>query len=436
MAAGKKTDSERSRIFATLGPLGPLGPLGICLALAALLAAASGLALPARAETAAPLRAEDEKALSDLQWLGKKIFEDASLSEPQGMSCSTCHDPRRAFQGNNGSPVAAVALGSRPGQLGTRKTPTIMYKAFSPPFGFYKDEDDGKVKLEPRGGQFWDGRAADLADQASGPLLNPVEMNNPSVEAVVAKIKAADYAALARAVYGEKIFEDARTAWPALAKALSAYESSERFAPFSSRFDDFLRGKAKLTASEKRGFAIFTDSKKSNCSDCHAGKPGSKDPTDWLFTDFSYSVLGVPRNSAIPANADAQNYDLGLCRRPGLDKLLPPGVALDSLCGAFKAPTLRNIAATGPYFHNGVFSSLRDAVAFYATRDTDPGRWYPKKDGAVEKFNDLPASAREKNPDVEKVPYDRKPGQRPHLNDRDIDDVVAFLNTLTDRGVQ
>ncbi len=380
-------------------------------------------------------RAEDEKLLSNLQLLGKRLFEDAALSEPQGISCSACHDPRHAFQGNHNSPIAAVALGSRPDQFGVRKTPTIMYKAFSPPFGFYKDEDDGKVKLEPRGGQFWDGRAADLADQASGPLLNPLEMNNSSLDAVVGKIKAGSYADLAKGVLGADVFDDQKNGWSKFAKALAAYESSERFAPFSSKFDDFLRGKVRLSALEKRGYRIFIDSKKSNCSDCHAGKPGSKDPTDWLFTDFSYSVLGVPRNKTIPANADAGHYDLGLCARPGLDQLLPQGVELKSLCGAFKAPTLRNIAVTGPYFHNGAVTSLRDAVAFYATRDTDPGRWFPKIGGAAEKFNDLPAEARN-NPDTEKVPYDRKLGQRPHLSDRDIDALVAFLQTLTDKGME
>ena len=382
------------------------------------------------------LRVADEKSLSDLQLLGKRIFEDSTLSEPGGMSCASCHDPRHAFQGNNGSPVAAVALGSRPGQLGVRKVPTLMYKAFSPPFGFYKDEDDGKVKLEPRGGQFWDGRAADLADQAGGPLTNPLEMNNVSLEAVVGKIKVADYALMAKSLLGADLFDDPKVAWPKLAKAVSAFESSERFAPFSSKFDEFLRGKARLTALEKRGFEIFTDPKKSNCSDCHAGKPGSKDPTDWLFTDFSYTVLGAPRNPALPANADAAHFDLGLCERPGLQVLLPKKITLKSLCGMFKAPTLRNIAKTGPYFHNGAISSLRDAVAFYATRDTNPDRWYPKTTaGKIDKFNDLPPEARE-NVDLEKVPYDRKPGQKPHLNDKEIDALVAFLNTLTDKDVQ
>jgi cytochrome c peroxidase len=384
----------------------------------------------------APKRADDEQGLTDLQLIGKRIFEDATLSEPAGMSCMSCHDPRHGFRGDNGSPIAAVALGSRPGQFGARKVPSLMYKSFSPPFGFYRDEDDGKVKLEPRGGQFWDGRAANLADQASGPLLNPVEMNNPSVEAVVAKIKAADYAPLAKTVLGADLFDDPKAAWPKLSQALSAFESSERFAPFSSRFDDWLRGKAELTAEEKHGYDIFIDSKKSNCSDCHAGKPESKDPTDWLFTDFSYTALGAPRNAAIPVNADPKHYDLGLCKRPGLESALPKGVEAKSLCGMFKAPSLRNVAVSGPYFHNGAIASLRDAVAFYATRDTDPGHWYPSgRGGKVEKFNDLPPEARG-NVDREKVPYDRKPGQKPHLGDKDIDALVAFLKTLTDKGIE
>src|SRR5271165_3113654 len=134
-------------------------------------------------------RSEDEKSLNDLQLLGKRLFEGKNLSEPRGQSCSSCHDPRRAFQGNNGSPIPAVALGSTPDKVGVRKTPTIMYKAYSPAFGFYKDVDDGKETLEAKGGQFWDGRASDLAEQATGPLLNPVEMNNPSIEAVAEKVK-------------------------------------------------------------------------------------------------------------------------------------------------------------------------------------------------------------------------------------------------------
>lgn len=376
-------------------------------------------------------RAPDEKDLADLQLLGKRIFEDFTLSEPRGMACMSCHDPRHAFQGDNGSSIPGVALGSRAGHFGKRKSPTLMYKAYSPPFGFYKDVDDGEEVLEAKGGQFWDGRANDLAAQIDFPLTDPDEMNNPSLEAVAGKIAEGDYADLAKSVFGAKLFDDRKAAMGKLATALAAYEESERFAPFASKFDDWLRGKAELTALEKQGYDLFVDPKRGNCIACHVGNVDSKDPTDWLFTDFTYDSFGLPRNAAIPANADPQHFDLGLCQRPGLDKLLPKEVTRDSLCGAFKVPTLRNVAVDKAFFHNGVIASLRDAVAIYATRDTDPAHWYP----GGRKFNDMPA-AYDASVNVKEVPYDRKLGEKPRLDDADIDALVAFLKTLTDKGME
>ena len=401
---------------------------------AAVVGAVAVGAFAAQAVTPFP-RAGDEEKLTDVQLLGKRIFEDANLSEPRGMSCMSCHAPEHAFQGNNGSSIAAVAVGSRPDQFGVRKVPTIMYKTFNPAFSFYKDMDQGKEVVEPKGGLFWDGRAVDLVDQVASPLLNPVEMNNPSAEAVVEKVKSGDYADLFKTVYGDAAFVDPKAATDNLSKAVFAYEATERFAPFSSKFDDSLRGKAKLTPIEARGLALFTDPKAGNCTACHAGKPESKDPTDWIFTDFTYVAPGAPRNPAIPANADATHFDLGLCQRPGLAAVLPKEIKSESLCGMFKVPTLRNVAVAGPYFPNGVFKTLREAVAFYATRDTDPGRWYPKlAGGEVDKFDDMP-SVDKGNIDRE-VPYDRKSGQRPRLSDPDVDALVAFLDTLTDKGMR
>ena len=397
------------------------------------------LATAARAQTpstAAFVLSDDEKGLTDAQLLGKRIFEDKNLSEPRGQSCASCHDPKHAFQGNNGSPIPGIAAGSTADKLGRRKTPTAMYKTYSPAFGFYKDIDDGKETLEAKGGQFWDGRASDLAEQATVPMLDPVEMNNPSIEAVVEKVKTGPYADLVRSVFGADAFADPKAAMRNLTGALYAYEASERFAPFSSKFDDYLRGKAALTSIEATGFALFKDPKKGNCIACHVGKVDSKDPTDWLFTDFTYDALGAPRNLKIPANADPTVFDLGLCKRPGLAAIMPKEIKRDSLCGAFKVPTLRNVAVFGAYYHNAAFTSLRDAVAIYATRDTDPQRWYPRlKTGEADKFDDLPG-AYKANVNTEEVPYDRKPGQRPRLSDQDVDALVAFLRTLTDKGVQ
>jgi cytochrome c peroxidase len=133
----------------------------------------------------------------------------------------------------------------------------------------------------------------------------------------------------------------------------------------------------------------------------------------------------VPRNPAIPANADPAYFDLGLCARPGFE-------ARNDLCGMFRVPSLRNVALRGVFFHNGRFTSLRDVVAFYAQRDTSPEKFYPKRaDGSVDKFDDLPPSLRA-NVNTRDAPYDRQPGQAPALTESEIDDVVAFLRTLSD----
>jgi len=392
---------------------------------------------PARPEDLAPAtaafhRSDYELGLSDLELLGKRLFEDANLSEPAGVACASCHDRRRAYQGDNRSPIAGIARGSRPGQFASRKTPTITYARYSPPFGFVRRGD----RLEARGGLFWDGRVDDLVAQPSAPLLNPAEMNNPDPETVVAKVAAAGYAPMMTAVFGPDAFAEPNAAFRRVAQALAAYERSPHLAPFTSRFDDHLRGAAALTPEETRGLALFLDPERGDCVACHAVKPQSKDPPDWLFTDFGYAALGVPRNPAIPANADPGHFDLGLCQRPGIEAILPKAIARASLCGAFKTPTLRNVAVRAPYFHNGAIASLRDAVAFHATRDGDPGRWYPTSPtGAIDRFDDLPSADRS-NVDRADVPFERRPGAPPRLDDGDIDALVAFLETLTDKGMR
>jgi cytochrome c peroxidase len=381
----------------------------------------------------APQGGGDDAGLTPIERLGKRIFEDKTLSRPEGVACASCHEAATAFQGSNGSPVPAVARGSLPTSLGRRNTPTILYASFAPSFGFIddKDEETGKVEKVPAGGQFLDGRASDLLAQFEGPLLDPLEMNAPSRQFAVEKIRDGAYAGLAREVYGDRLFDNPDTAFEKLAQSVVAYESSARFHPFASKFDDYLRGKAQLTPLEQRGFALFKDKNKGNCLACHVGKEDSRNPQDWLFTDYTYDALGAPKNMAIALTLG--NPDLGLCKRPGLEKIAPAGTDLSSYCGAFKVPTLRNVAVTGPYLHNGVFGSLRDVVAFYATRDTDPKRWYPRDaKGKVEKFNDLPAEARA-NVNSEEVPYDRKQGQKPRLSEKDVDAIVAFLGTLTDK---
>jgi cytochrome c peroxidase len=381
----------------------------------------------------------DEQELSATELLGKRLFEDTNLSEPPGQSCASCHDPKRAFTGNAGSSIDAIAAGSRPGRFGSRNAPTAMYAMFSPPFSLVPETNDkGVVELVPTGGQFWDGRAASLTEQAKGPFVNPDEMNNPDPAAVVAKVRASSYAALFRRVYGADALEgaDPTVAYDRIAAAIAAFEQTSRFRPFSSKFDDVLRGNAQLDATERLGLSLFRDPKKGNCIACHVGggdDGDSKASEDWLFTDFTYDTLGVPRNANLPANADSSRFDLGLCAQPGFASRAPAGFDVASTCGAFKVPTLRNVAVTAPYMHNGYFETLRDVVRFYATRDTSPDRWYPHgPDGDVATLDDLPPEHR-RNVNTTEVPYDRKAGEAPRLDDDEIDAIVAFLRTLTDR---
>jgi cytochrome c peroxidase len=315
-----------------------------------------------------------------------------------------------------------VPFGSTHAAVGLRNTPSAMYASFSPAFAVL-DGDDGPT---PTGGQFLDGRVDTLAEQAALPLLSAAEMNNPDRATVVAKVAASPYAALFRAEWGDDIFVHEDDAFAAIGRSIESFERTPRFHPFSSRFDDYLRGHDTLGDAERRGMALFFDARKGNCVACHVADLHASDPADSLFTDFTYDNLGVPRNAAIPANADPAFFDLGL---GGPKRSLPGGDP--ALAGAFKVPTLRNVAVKEALMHNGFFKDLEDVVAFYATRDTDPTRWYP---GGV-KFDDLPAAARG-NVNTSEAPYDRQPGDQPRLNAQEIHDLAAFLRTLTDRDFE
>jgi cytochrome c peroxidase len=359
--------------------------------------------------------------------IGHRMFFDPTLSASGAMSCATCHDPGFAFGPANDR---AVQLGGpRLDQPGVRAAPSLRYLQATPQFTehFFDSEDEGDESVDngPTGGLMWDGRADRGQDQARFPLLSPFEMANASPAEVVAAVKAAPYAGKFMSVFGPAIFDDSDAAFRGATEALAAYEqSAEDFYPYSSKYDAYLAGKAQLTAQEMHGLELFNAEDKGNCASCHVSQVAN-DGEPPQFTDFGFLALGVPRNSAIPANADPSYFDLGACGPLRTD------VARDEFCGLFRTPTLRNIALRKTFFHNGEFHSLRDVVAFYATRDSDPGRWYPKAaDGSVLKFNDLPKKYWDNiNMDP---PFGRKAGDPPALTDAEIDDVVAFLGTLTD----
>ncbi len=373
-------------------------------------------------------RAQAYKRAAELSALGRKLFNDPSLSASGRMACATCHDPAHAF-----GPAAAkpVQYGGRDmKQPGLRAVPSLRYLQAVPQFTehYFEPEDDGDESIDngPTGGLTWDGRVDRGRDQAKVPLLSPYEMANESAADVAMKVRKAAYADDLKKVFGNGVFDSSDKTFAAVVEALEAYEQIPAdFYPYSSKYDAYLAARVKLSAQEARGLALFNDEAKGNCASCHRSEPDN-DGTPPQFTDYGMIAIGVPRNNAIPANADPNDFDLGLCGPLRTDFRDRP-----DYCGLFRTPSLRNVATRKIFYHNGLAHSLSEAVAFYVERDTKPEKWYPRNnDGSVRKFDDLP-SAYQGNINMD-PPFGQKPGDTPRLSDAEIDDIVAFLKTLTD----
>jgi cytochrome c peroxidase len=341
-------------------------------------------------------------AISPLEQLGELLFFDARLSEPNGQSCASCHAPAAAFADPNQSlPVSVGVLPAN--RFGNRNAPSAAYAMFSPEF--YYDSEEGLYM----GGQFWDGRAANLVEQAKGPFLNPLEMNNPSKRTVILDILTGPYATAFVAEFGHDaayIRAHIDEAYDFVAGAIAAFEMTEPFRQFNSKYDYYLAGNEILDEQELRGLALFEDEAKGNCAACHPSRPAA-DGTPPMFTDFTYDNLGVPKNPENPF------YSLPKKFNPDGDAWVDHGLGgvlgLDEENGKHKVMTLRNIAVTAPYLHNGVFATLREVVEFYNARDL--GGFDP--------------------PEVaENVNTDELGNLG--LTDPEIDDIVAFLLTLSD----
>ncbi len=359
----------------------------------------------------------DVAALAEL---GRALFFDPALSASGTTSCSSCHDPRFGY----GPPNAlSVQVAGRDGRTpGMRATPSLRYLQTLPPFSEHHFDNDGddSVDAGPTGGHMWDGRAGTAHEQARLPLLSAAEMANGSPAEVVAKLHRGVHAAPLRALFGDRVFADGERAFDAALLALEVFQQSPRdFYPYTSRYDEALRGRATLSAQEARGLALFTDPAKGNCASCHRAEL-TADGAFPLFTDFGHIALGVPRHRGLAANADPHNFDLGLCGPLRADLK-----GHDAYCGRFRTPTLRNVAVRRSFFHNGVFHSLEGVLRFYARRDIRPAEFYP-----AASYDDLPPAYRGNvNTDP---PFDRHPGDTPALDEEEIAAVVAFLNTLTD----
>jgi cytochrome c peroxidase len=365
--------------------------------------------------------------LTPMETLGKHLYFDTNLSKPNGQSCASCHAPEAGFADpDTNLPVSAGVL---PNRFGNRNSPSAAYAAFSPEFHY------DSAEMLYVGGQFWDGRASNLVEQAKGPFLNPLEMNNPNKLTVIIDVLRSSYADLFAELFGggsassmlayplslagqEQVFAkpapsppqpapfNVDSAYDFIAEAIAAFERTDELNKFSSKYDYYLAGHDVLTEQELRGLSLFEDENKGKCALCHISQPGP-DGSPPLLTDFTYDNLGVPKNPENPFydlphhfNPDGENFvDYGLGGILGLPEEM----------GKFKVMTLRNIAITPPYMHNGVFRTLHEVVDFYNTRDL--GGWPP--------------------PEVPENVNQEELGNL-GLTDQEVNDIVVFLHTLTD----
>ncbi len=370
-----------------------------------------------------------QNTATPLEELGGLLYFDENLSEPSGQACASCHDPKTGFDDPDSN--LPVSEGVIPGRFGGRNSPISAYAMYAPILHF--DAEEGLWV----GGQFWDGRATGevlgdpLADQALGPFLNPVEMNNPDKDHVIVDVAISAYAGLFEQVWGANALNNVKKAYDQVALSIAAFERTQLFGQFSSKYDAYLayclangggmddcakgNGKAANKAmkryfnqKERRGMALFmgendndgklTAGEGAMCSACHvADWTAAADYTlpvqvpDWapagmvppVFTDFTFDNLGVPQNTEYPFPAVAPP-DLGL----------GPIVGDPDENGKFKVMPVRNSGLSAPYAHNGLFKSLKDIVHFYNTRDVPgagPGGadWLPPEYPATVNHDEL-----------------------------------------------
>jgi len=343
--------------------------------------------------------------IAAMQALGKKIFFDTTLSSQNNQSCASCHDPANGFADGNTSVSAPVSPGSVSGRFGNRNAPTAAYASFIPDFArTATDTTPDGTPSNYRGGQFLDGRRPNLMEQAKDPFLNPAEMNNASAAEVVSKVQSGNYATDFTDVFGSNAFADSNVAYDNIARAIAAFEASAEVNKFSSKFDDVMRGSDSFSASEQRGFDLFKGSK-AKCANCHT----IPDSGPVLFSNFRYYNIGVPSNPQNPAViADASYIDNGLAEN---SSVVTGDIA--TTAGKFRTPTLRNIALTAPYMHNGIYTTLEQVISHY---DIQVSQGFVTPEVGNNIANELTNN-----------------GTSLGLSTTEQADLVNFLKTLTDR---
>lgn len=324
--------------------------------------------------------------------LGGIVFNDDTLSNPPGQSCASCHNPEAAFSdaGNE------TSEGAGKGIFGSRNTPSLKYIAFTPSFS-------GDAVNGWQGGFMWDGRVNTLEKQAIKPFLNPIEMNN-SREQLAKKLRSSTYIQQIEKLYGKDALIEDTSLIKSVADALAAFQRTEAFSPFDSKTDYVQAGLLEYSEEEQRGEAYFTGD--GLCIDCHQGTFKGRE----IFSRFIHHNILIPPNPNLPfysqpeaINSEGSAFiDLGTANNPLLNKEESTYAR-----GLFKTPSLRNIALTAPYMHNGVLKTLSDVIDFYSVMEDF---WPPELD-------------ENKSPLVTTIL---------DITDQQKSDLIAFLDTLTD----
>ena len=342
--------------------------------------------------------------------LGKALFFDANLSFNRTQACASCHAPDRGFVDPRDTAAGgAASVGADGTSIGDRNTPTVSYARFTPAFAIRADK-------KAVGGLFYDGRAATLQEQAGRPPLNPIEMGMRSKAQIQERLREdPDYVRAFAALYGPGVLDDADRAFDAMADSIAAFERTDEVSPFDSKYDRHLRGEYKMTGEEELGMTLFFSQQFTNCNVCHQLNklPATANET---FSNYEHHNIGVPVNEELrAANGKGKRHlDRGLQENPAAKGA--------EFAGKFKTPTLRNVAVTGPYMHNGVFKDLETVIRFY------------------NKYNSLKPSAQINpetgkpwgKPEIAKTVSVKELEEGPALDDRRIKALVAFLKTLTD----
>ena len=319
--------------------------------------------------------------------LGQRLFFEPRLSADGTVACATCHDPKRAF--TDGRPVS---IGIK-GRVGQRNAPTILNALYNKT-------------------QFWDGRVRTLEEQAAQPIVNPSEMGQPSLDAAITRIASiAEYDQAFRSAFGRP------PNGPDLLRAIASYERTQ--VSFDSPFDHFIAGDQNaIDSSAKRGWELFNT--RGRCNKCHALTEEKRDVTNFTDNDFHNIGIGIIRHDVVALagrakrliNSDdttAIDHAAITSELSALGRFLITKKQAD--IASFKTPSLRNVLVTGPYFHDGSQLTLWDVMDHYN-----------KGDGLQNPYLD----------------EDIRPLA---LTEGDIDDLVAFLASLTspdyrDQGVE